>query len=483
LADAMVFSYTARSLSTTAEAAAGSRAATPATLGDAGGPVLWCMPRSQTGARHAAGATITEHGMTARRLILWCLLVLAAPGAGRAAGYDYPFADPYAATAIGTPSIYQADLPENVSLEEHELTIFPDRQIPDIFWYTAGLRFGFLPQHHKAPLAFVIGGTGADYDSSKNLVLIRMFQKIGFHVISVPSPIHQNFIVNASTTSVPGLITQDAQDLYRVMRLAYAQIKDRIEVSGFDLIGYSLGGAQAAFVAKVDDQQKAFGFQRVLLVNPPVNLATSAHILDALLDDNTPQGIGNFVNQVIDTFLGAAVQQEALSFTPDLLYAIYRRREPKEESLAAAIGLVFRVTSADMIFTSDVMTGAGYITPPATPLGITDSLTPFAEVALRTSFDDYIDHLFLPFYQRLEPGVTREQLIYRTSLRSIDDYLASAKKIGLMHNQDDITLAKGDIEYLKKLFGDRAKIYPKGGHVGNLEYRVNVADIIDFFTK
>ncbi len=384
---------------------------------------------------------------------------------------------------VGTPSIYSAELPAQVPLEEHELTVFADRQIPEIFWYARGLRFGFLPQAHKAPLAFVIGGTGADYDSSKSLILIRIFQKIGFHVISLPSPIHQNFIVNASTTSVPGLITDDAADLYRVMRLAYQQVKDRIEVSAFDLVGYSLGGAQAAFVAKLDDEQHAFNFQRVLLINPPVNLAKSAQILDRLLEDNTPQGIGTFINQLIGMFIGTTVQQDAPSFTQDLLYTIYKRREPQDESLAAAIGLVFRVTSADMIFTTDVMTKSGYITPPSPPLTRTDSLTPYAEVALRTSFDDYIDDLFLPFFQRREPGVSRDDLIYRTSLRSIEGYLARTKKIGLMHNEDDITLADGNIDYLKKVFGNRAKIYIKGGHVGNLDYRDNVADIIDFFTK
>jgi hypothetical protein len=162
---------------------------------------------------------------------------------------------------------------------------------------------------------------------------------------------------------------------------------------------------------------------------------------------------------------------------------IYKRRQPKEESLAAAIGLVFRLVSANMIFTTDQMIDAGYITPPHAPLGVTDSLTQFAEVALRTSFDDYIDHLFLPFFQRREPGVTREDLIYRTSLKSIADYLTSTKKIGLMHNEDDITLSDGDIDWLKNVFSDRAKIYIKGGHVGNLEYRDNIADIIDFFTR
>jgi hypothetical protein len=433
------------------------------------------------GGRRRAGATLTEPVMTARWLILCCLLL--ASGSADAASYAYPFVDPYAATAIGTPSFDQADLPQDLPLEDHELTVFPHRHVPDIFWYTKGLHFGFLPQAHQAPLAFVIGGTGADYDSSKNLTLIRVFQKIGFHVISLPSPIHQNFIVNASTTSVPGLITEDAADLYRVMRLAYAQVENRIEVSAFDLVGYSLGATQAAFVAKLDDQQHAFDFRRVLLINPPVTLASAAHNLDALLDNNTPQGLGVFINQIIDTFIGVAVQLETPIFSPDLLYTIYKRRQPKEESLAAAIGLVFRLVSANMIFTTDQMIDAGYITPPRPPLGVTDSLTPFAEVALRTSFDDYIDHLFLPFFQRREPGVTREDLIRRTSLKSIESYLASTKKIGLMHNEDDIVLSSGDIDWLTKVFGDRAKIYIKGGHVGNLEYRDNIADIIAFFTE
>ncbi len=420
--------------------------------------------------------------MTARWVLFGCLLALALPGQSSAKSYDYPFVDPYAATVVGTPTIYRADLPEQLPLEERQLVVFRDRKVPDIFWYNDRLRFGFLPQRHKAPLAFVIGGTGADYDSTKSLILISMFHKIGFHVISLPSPIHPDFIVTASTTSVPGLITEDARDLYRVMRLAYQQVKDRIEVSGFDLAGYSLGGAQAAFVAKLDDEQHAFDFERVLLINPPVNLAQSAGILDDLLEQNTPQGVGAFVNQMMALFIGV-VQQDSPNFTEDFLYTIYKRREPKDESLAAAIGLVFRVVSANMIFTTDVMTKSGYITPPRPPLTTTDSLTPYAEVALRTSFDDYINDLFLPFFRQREPGVSRADLIYRTSLKSIAGYLAGAKKIGLMHNEDDITLADGDIDYLKNLFGDRATIYNKGGHVGNMDYRDNVADMINFFTR
>ena len=52
-----------------------------------------------------------------------------------------------------------------------------------------------------------------------------------------------------------------------------------------------------------------------------------------------------------------------------------------------------------------------------------------------------------------------------------------------MHNVDDITLSREYIDYLVTVFGDRAIIYPRGGHVGNLDYRDNIAYMIDFFTE
>jgi hypothetical protein len=68
------------------------------------------------------------------------------------------------------------------------------------------------------------------------------------------------------------------------------------------------------------------------------------------------------------------------------------------------------------------------------------------------------------------------------SLRAIESYLRDAHKIGLMHNADDILLSPDEIEYLQDVFGDRAVIFPHGGHAGNLAYRDNLARIVDFFT-
>jgi hypothetical protein len=408
-------------------------------------------------------------------------LSFAVSGKASAQGYGFPIADPFAATVVGTPPEYRADLPE-IALREREVMVFPDREIPDLFWYTERLRFGFLAQREKAPLAFVIAGTGASHDAAKARLLARMFDKIGFHVITLPSSTFENFIVTASTTSVPGLITDDASDLYRAMQLAYDQVKDQIEVTSFHMTGYSLGAAQAAFVAKLDETERAFDFERVLMINPPVSLYNSALILDRMLDDSTPQGVGAAFNRMLEVFAEVFVREEdTVRLSGDFIYTVYQRRRPSDESLQAAIGISFRLASANMAFTSDIMTKAGYIAPKAPPLTPTTSLTEFAAVAVRSSFSDYINDLFYPYFKARQPGVTLDDLIETTSLHSIEQYLRANENIGLMHNADDIILAPGELEYLEQIFGDRAEIYPTGGHCGNMDYRENVAYMMNFF--
>jgi hypothetical protein len=67
-----------------------------------------------------------------------------------------------------------------------------------------------------------------------------------------------------------------------------------VEVTDFFLTGYSLGAAQSAFVAKLDEEDKVFNFRKVLLVNPPVSLYNSVQILDKMLEENIPGGLDNF---------------------------------------------------------------------------------------------------------------------------------------------------------------------------------------------
>ena len=72
-------------------------------------------------------------------------------------------------------------------------------------------------------------------------------------------------------------------------------------------------------------------------------------------------------------------------------------------------------------------------------------------------------------------------MIKMLSLKSIEPYLKSANKIGLMGNEDDIILAPGEIGYLEQVFGNRAKIFPTGGHCGNMNHQDAVDFMVNFF--
>ena len=397
--------------------------------------------------------------------------------------YAFPWVNPYAATVVRTPPVLRADLPQDIPASERRLKVFPDRVVPEVFWYDDALRFSLVSQRGEAPLIFIIAGTGSTHDSRLTTIMQRAFFDAGFHVIALPSPTHPNFIVNASTTSVPGRIGEDARDLYRAMQLAYARVGGRIAVSTFHLTGFSLGGWQAAYVARLDSEEGVFGFDKVLMINPPVSLYTSIRLLDAMLTNTLPDGPSAFnalIDDVFAKFSQISPRLEAADFD-ELVYRAYVEFAPDDAVLQALVGLAFRFSSNNMVFAADVMTGAGYVVPAGTRLDSLSSLSPFFDRGMTLSFENYLDHFLYPYYKAREPGLDREDLIAEASLVSIEDYLAAADHIGLLTNEDDIVLAPGEIDYLRALFGPRARVFPTGGHLGNLDDPHFVHAMTSFF--
>jgi hypothetical protein len=185
---------------------------------------------------------------------------------------------------------------------------------------------------------------------------------------------------------------------------------------------------------------------------------------------------------LINQFAGFYQQTGDLNFSSDyLLYSLYTRLVPSDEELESLIGLAFRFTSANLVFTSDVMTNSGLIVPKNLELGPASSLTEYFDVSIRMTFIDYFNDLYYPYFKQKDPSITRQDLIDQASLESIRNYLAHAENVGLMTNEDDIILAPGQIEYLQELFGPRAQIWPTGGHMGNLGTRAVTAYVVDYF--
>ena len=398
--------------------------------------------------------------------------------------YDYPINDPLAATVVGTPEDQAVKFEMPAPIRERTLSVFPDKSYPDVFWYTEELRYGLALQRHSAPLAFIIAGTGADHKTSKMQLLANALYQAGVHVVTLPSPTHNNFIVPASMHAAPGKTSDDIQDLYRVMTLIRNEVADQAEIDGYYLTGYSMGGFHAAFVAAHDAKARAFGFERVLLLNPPVSLFESALKLDAMLAEAIPgdlETFDTFFDEFMRDLAALYVRADSVELTGDSLYRIYQLREPRPDRLKALIGLSFRLSGINMLFAADVMNDVGYLVPKGSRLGITSSLTDYFKVGARVRFEEYIEDVFFRVVKARDPDATLPQLIDEASLRSIEAFMKTTPTMALIHNADDIILKDGDIAWFSDVFGERSKIYPNGGHLGNVHHRAVVEQIVDYF--
>ena len=277
----------------------------------------------------------------------------------------------------------------------------------------------------------------------------------------------------------------DSKDIYRVMELIMEKMGDAVDVSDYYVSGYSLGGAQAAFVSKIDEERGSFNFKKVLMINPPVSLFNSVTILDKMLEDNLPGGPDHFdafVDRLMTAFTEVYTTEGHVEFNDEFLYTVYKTRPPEsDEPLAALIGVSFRMSSANMAMTSDLMTNSGYIVPKNKVLSRSDSMAGYAKVAHRLTFLQYFDDLLYPYYKSKQPGLQREELLNQLSLRSIEGYLRNSDKIYVVHNADDLILKPGEIDFFTQVFGSRAKIYPTGGHCGNIDYKPNVEYMLELF--
>jgi len=395
---------------------------------------------------------------------------------------------PLAYTVVGTPPAEQVELPElrpYRNVRSDTIHVLPDRQVPDVLWFEReGLRYGLVYQQARAPLVFLIAGTGASFDSDTNKTLARALYGAGMHVVGLPSPTHPNFIVNASGTGVPGKLDDDARDLYRAMRLILPRVRERVDVSDVYLTGYSLGAANAAWVAQLDEREHAIGFRKVLLLNPPVSLYNSTRILDAMYDRHVPadpRGAQLVVDRIFAAFAEVYSRQSSTTLDGDFLYQAYRELEPGPDALETLIGMSFRVSSANLAFTSDVISRGGYMVAPDAELDSVTSLTGILKHANRLSFADYIDKLYLPYFQARDPSFTKERAIREAGLLPLEGYLRTSPKAGLITARDDIIYAPGELAWLEKVFGAKATVLATGGHCGNYQRRDFVDALQRFF--
>ncbi len=400
--------------------------------------------------------------------------------------YNFPIDDPYSATIIGSASMMTEGVSENIPLKVYGIQIKDKKDIPDVFWYASKFKFSFSKQKNKkAPLIFVLAGTGSDYSTTRVKFMQRIFHDAGYHTIAISSQMSQQFMISASSNSVPGLLLEDNEDIYKVMKLAYNKIKDQVEVTDFYIMGYSLGGSNAAVLSYIDEKEKAFNFKRVFMVNPPVNLYDSAVKLDKYLEDYTSgksAGIEKLLNTTLVKIKGGLTSEYA-NIGADTIYNIVKGDILSDSEKKAYIGLAFRLASTDLNFISDFITKSHIYTKNPEKVDKYTNMKEYFKAVNFATFEDYVNKIGFPYYKKYNKDLTTEDLKEKASLRVIEDYLRTSPKIAAVTNADELILNEKDFAFLKDVFKDRLIIYPKGGHCGNMFYKENVDIMLKFINE
>ena len=400
--------------------------------------------------------------------------------------YNFPIDDPYSATIIGSASMMTEGVSENIPLKVYGIQIKDKKDIPDVFWYASKFKFSFSKQKNKkAPLIFVLAGTGSDYSTTRVKFMQRIFHDAGYHTIAISSQMSQQFMISASSNSVPGLLLEDNEDIYKAMKLAYNKIKDQVEVTDFYIMGYSLGGSNAAVLSYIDEKEKAFNFKRVFMVNPPVNLYDSAVKLDKYLEDYTggkSAGIEKLLNTTLAKIKGGLTSEYA-NIGADTIYNIVKGDILSDSEKKAYIGLAFRLTSTDLNFISDFITKSHIYTKNLEKVDKYTNMKEYFKAVNFATFEDYVNKIGFLYYKKYNKDLTTEDLKEKASLRVIEDYLRTSPKIAAVTNADELILNEKDFAFLKDVFKDRLIIYPKGGHCGNMFYKENVDIMLKFINE
>ena len=400
--------------------------------------------------------------------------------------YNFPIDDPYSATIIGSASMMTEGVSENIPLKVYGIQIKDKKDIPDVFWYASKFKFSFSKQKNKkAPLIFVLAGTGSDHSTTRVKFMQRIFHDAGYHTIAISSQMSQQFMISASSNSVPGLLLEDNEDIYKAMKLAYNKIKDQVEVTDFYIMGYSLGGSNAAVLSYIDEKEKAFNFKRVFMVNPPVNLYDSAVKLDKYLEDYTggkSAGIEKLLNTTLAKIKGGLTSEYA-NIGADTIYNIVKGDILSDSEKKAYIGLAFRLASTDLNFISDFITKSHIYTKNPEKVDKYTNMKEYFKAVNFATFEDYVNKIGFPYYKKYNKDLTTEDLKEKASLRVIEDYLRTSPKIAAVTNADELILNEKDFAFLKDVFKDRLIIYPKGGHCGNMFYKENVDIMLKFINE
>ena len=336
------------------------------------------------------------------------------------------------------------------------------------------LDFTFWLQPGHAPVVYIVPGIGAHRLSGNELALAELVYQNGFSAVCVSSTFHPEFMENASTTDLPSYPPTDVLDL----QVALTEIDHRLDTTygqrlgSRALMGYSMGAFQLLCLAAqaATNETPSVKFDRYIAIDSPVNLRYGATNLDQFYHAPLAWPAGERAANIENTLLKVA----ALSAQPPKPGSDLPFNAIESKFL---IGLEFRLTLRDMIFSSQLRHNQGVLKH---PLKKSKRHEAYNEI-MQYSFWDYINEFAFPYDKTRGIDMTNPEIVRNaTDLRTYTDELKANDKIRLIVNRNDFLLSAEDLEWIEATFApSEVTLFEHGSHLGNLSQAPVQRSILD----
>ena len=397
-------------------------------------------------------------------LALCCLGSVAAQSADVPTGYDYPYTDSWLATA-SVALLKDPKLPEK---QVKDTTLYPARARTPLFEDKAQVYYVTYRQEKPADLVVLISGLGSVAEDPLALYLGGQIFAMGYNVLVVPDAFNWQFALGASRSGYPGVPSIDAGDLenFIVRARDHAVQKDGMKIRQTKLVGYSMGALEGAFLAAREALHPRLKFDKVVLLNPPVDTFYDLHQLDALAEtgkDWSADEKKTIKARAFDLVANANLTDpQGAPYFRDLV----QKNTLTDDQLKYVLFGLYRHSLSDVIMVSQQIKDEGILKNPATKT----SLDARENEAAQYGFADYLDKFVVP---QLGDPKAADQILKTETLYGLHDFLASHREVEVFHNADDFLLRPQDIAYLQSTLGNRLTLFPHGGHMGNVWYPMN----------
>lgn len=391
--------------------------------------------------------------------------------------YNYPYKNPNVATL--TAAIMKSQYKESLNeVKLMEVSVVPGREKTFLFEKRSQLKFGFYPQKQAAPLVFLIADLANTHVTGYMLYMSEMLQQKGYNVVTLSSQLSWNFAVSTSKTGIPGITSEDASDMYEGMQLVLNKVKQYHSqpITKTGVIGFGFGGLLAAHINSLDAQQKKLNIDRYVLINPVVNvihaitqIETHAAISKELGDKKVADLKSKAFNFVYNSL------SDKLSVNDSNYFLNLESKFPlAQNEYEFLTGALLRLNVGDTIFATQLVNDLGVLKSNLTRLNQSARHNEANELGLV----GYLKQIILPYFSKKYPKAL--DLLKQANMNIVRQSLVDNKNVYLIHNADDFLIDADQVTYLENIFeNDRRKIYPLGGHLGNLWYETNKTDLLN----